>query len=188
MAKFEKGSSMKQMNLIGIVKEGNEKGKYIAFQVDQSLKNPDKVREGKTQADTNPYLVSNEVEEKNGKYVSHDKFYQQSQIDKMMEAAKVTTVEMNGKERTVIGLKADVFPDKNEKGKPDFSNIVVNTKSDMSKTDNPRFGKTIIDKQASVNAAAKEHRAAEIKAKEAELNAELEADGVEKEAEDTMEL
>ena len=71
-----------------VEKDGVLKGAYLDISVDQSLKNPEKVRTGEATADTNPHLVSFKKPHPNGgEYVSHTVFYAQSQIDAMETAA-----------------------------------------------------------------------------------------------------
>ena len=38
--------------------DGKKGARFLEIQVDQSLRNPDKVASGESKADTNPYLVS----------------------------------------------------------------------------------------------------------------------------------
>lgn len=148
-------------------KDGAIKGRYLDVQVDQSLKNADKVKDGKSPADSNPHLASYSKDHPNGgTYVDHRIYYSESQYQKMVEAAgkKAATLE-NGD--TVLGITADVR--KNAQGQ-----LIVATDKDMTATKNPHFGKTVLDKQASVTAAAKEHRTA-VREAQAEAQAEAEA-------------
>ena len=148
-------------------KDGAIKGRYLDVQVDQSLKNADKVKDGKSPADSNPHLASYSKDHPNGgTYVDHRIYYSESQYQKMVEAAgkKAATLE-NGD--TVLGITADVR--KNAQGL-----LIVATDKDMTATKNPHFGKTVLDKQASVTAAAKEHRTA-VREAQAEAQAQAEA-------------
>ena len=70
MAILRGQGAFKDVNLIvfaptngsGKSKDGKTNGKYLDVQVDQSLKNPDKVLTGEVQADTNPHLTSRKVQ------------------------------------------------------------------------------------------------------------------------------
>ena len=149
-------------------KDGAIKGRYLDVQVDQSLKNADKVKDGKSPADSNPHLASYSKDHPNGgTYVDHRIYYSESQYQKMVEAAgkKAATLE-NGD--TVLGITADVR--KNAQGQ-----LIVATDKDMTATKNPHFGKTVLNKQASVTAAAKEHRTA-VREAQAEAQAQAEAE------------
>lgn len=149
-------------------KDGAIKGRYLDVQVDQSLKNADKVKDGKSPADSNPHLASYSKDHPNGgTYVDHRIYYSESQYQKMVEAAgkKVTTLE-NGD--TVLGITADVR--KNVQGQ-----LIVATDKGMTATKNPHFGKTVLDKQASVTAAAREHRTA-VREAQAEAQAQAQAE------------
>lgn len=148
--------------------DGVIKGRFLDVQVDQSLKNADKVKDGQTPADSNPHLASfSKDHPKGGTYVDHRIYYSESQFQKMAEAAgKKTTTLQNGD--TVLGITADVR--KNAQGQ-----LIVATDKDMAATRNPHFGKTILDKQAAVTAAAKEHRQAQ-RAAQAEAQAQAEND------------
>lgn len=161
-----------------VVKEGKEVGRFLDVQVDQSLKNADKVKSGEAKADSNPHLASYEAKGKNGNtFVSHRIFYSESQFNAMKDAAgkKAATLE-NGD--SVYGIQADLT--KNAKGQ-----LVVNTEHDMKPTHNPHFGKNVLDKQASVTKAAKDVRAAERAAQAEtaapEATAKVEAEGPEME-------
>lgn len=148
-------------------KDGAIKGRYLDVQVDQSLKNADKVKDGKSPADSNPHLASYSKDHPNGgTYVDHRIYYSESQYQKMVEAAgkKAATLE-NGD--TVLGITADVR--KNAQGQ-----LIVATDKDMTATKNPHFGKTVLDKQAAVTAAAKEHRTA-VREAQAEAQAQAQA-------------
>ena len=149
-------------------KDGAIKGRYLDVQVDQSLKNADKVKDGKSPADSNPHLASYSKDHPNGgTYVDHRIYYSESQYQKMVEAAgkKAATLE-NGD--TVLGITADVR--KNAQGQ-----LIVATDKDMTATKNPHFGKTVLDKQAAVTAAAKEHRTA-VREAQAEAPAQAQAE------------
>lgn len=149
-------------------KDGAIKGRYLDVQVDQSLKNADKVKDGTSSADSNPHLASYSKDHPNGgTYVDHRIYYSESQYQKMVEAAgkKAATLE-NGD--TVLGITADVR--KNAQGQ-----LIVATDKDMTATKNPHFGKTVLDKQASVTAAAKEHRTA-VREAQAEAQAQAQAE------------
>lgn len=156
-----------------VEKDGKNVGAFLDVSVDQSLKNPDKIKIGKAEADTNPHLASHTQEHPNGgTYVSHRVFYAQSQLDAMKEAAgkKAATLE-NGDE--VYGVQADVM--KNAKGQ-----LIVNTAKDMGPTKNPYFGKTVLDKQEATILAAREYRDTKIEAsRTAQVEPEVETEAPE---------
>ena len=134
-------------------------GYFADVQVDQTLKNADKVRNGKSEAQTDPHLVSSRVQykDKQGKKqftTNHRLFYSKSQVDKMREAAK--SVDKGHKPKIqnyegaeVLGIKADLTP--TNKG------LVVNTSKPMSPTSNYTFGKNILERQNAVTKAAQAH-------------------------------
>lgn len=180
MANLRGKGAHKDVSVIFEVMGKNDKGAFVNVQVDQSLKNPDKVRDGSSVADTNPYLVSREVEHpQGGTYVDHSLFYQNSQLEQMMDVAK-ETAKPDGK--AIYGIKASVFPQKGENGKPDFSRLVIDTSKPMEQTANPRFGKNTWENQMAVQEAArdaaKEKRAERVK----NIQAEAENQGAEMEA------
>lgn len=149
------------------------KGRFLDVQVDQSLFPADKVATGEKSADTNPHLSSVQKDHPNGGiYVSHRTYYSEAQFQAITDAAgkKAATLE-NGD--TVYGITADVM--KNAKG-----DLIINTKQPMSPTNNPFFGKNVLDKQAAVTDAAKAfketERAAAKEAPEAEATVEAEAE------------
>lgn len=177
MARLQGAGSHKDVSVLFEIMGQNEKGAFVNVQVDQSLKNPDKIREGKSQADSNPYLVSREVDHPNGgKYVDHTLFYQNSQIEKMKEGAKAT-VKPDGK--ALYGAKVTVFPQKGESGKANFSRMVIDTKKPIEPTANPRFGKTTWDKQMAVNEAAKAYAKEKRAERTKSIQAEAENQGAE---------
>jgi hypothetical protein len=164
-----------------VMKDGKETGRFLDVQVDQSLKNADKVKSGEAQADSNPHLASYEAKGKQGNtFVSHRVFYSEKQMEAIKAAAgkKVATLE-NGD--AVYGIKADVM--KNSKGQ-----LLINTEHDMTPSKNPYFGKNVLDKQNAVTGAAKEYRtaqrAAEAEAKTPEVEAEAQAKEAENDAPD----
>lgn len=134
-------------------------GYFADVQVDQTLKNVQHVRDGKSEAQTDPHLVSSRVQykDKNGdkKFTTnHRLFYSKSQVDKMMAAAsdvkkgtKPKIQEYDG--ATVLGIKGDLTP--TNKG------LVVNTSKPMSPTGNYTFGKNILERQNAVTKAAQAH-------------------------------
>lgn len=148
--------------------DGAIKGRYLDVQIDQSLKNADKVKDGQSKADTNPHLASYDKDHPNGgTYVDHRIYYSESQYQKMVDAAgkKAASLE-NGD--TVLGISADVR--KNAQG-----HLIVATDKPMAPSKNPHFGKTVLDKQAAVTTAAKEHRA-KVRESEAEAEAQVQAE------------
>lgn len=180
MAYLRGKGSHKDLSVIFEIMGKNDKGAFVSAQIDQSLKNPDKVRDGSSVADTNPYLVSREVEHPNGgTYVDHSVFYQNSQLEQMMDVAKETT-KPDGK--AIYGVKVSAFPQKGADGKPDFSRMIIDTSKPMEATANPRFGKNTWEKQMAVQEAAreaaKEKRAERVK----NIQAEAENQGAEVEA------
>lgn len=148
--------------------DGSIKGRFLDVQVDQSLKNADKIREGKSEADSNPHLASFNTEHpKGGTYVDHRIYYTESQFQKMAEAAGKKSASLENGD-TVLGIMADIR--KNANGQ-----LIVATDKDMTATKNPRFGKTVLERQATVTAAAKDVRSQRLAAKEAEAQAQAEA-------------
>jgi hypothetical protein len=159
-----------EMNPSRVQKDNNGAivARYLTVQVDQSLRNPDKVRDGSSpvapgQVDSNPYLASATKTGKNGsEYVEHAVNYKESQYQKMLEAAgnKKTVVSKTKADGTafdveVLGVKGIVTFNSAKLG-------ILNTAAPMEASTNPRFGKTILSKQAAVTAAAKEVREAAI--------------------------
>lgn len=200
MANLRGSGSMTQRNLIVDVykknkvvdKEGQTKGYYIDAQIDQSMKNPDKVRQGeagKQAPDANPHLVSNKKESKfdKGEYVDHRFYVTEGQLNQMYEAAggaKGKTFKENEgteNERLIMGIQADLIMNKDKE-------VVINTKKPMGPSKNPHFGRPVLEKQEAVTAAKKEYNASvkEQRAKEAEAEAqqevEVENDGPEVDA------
>lgn len=183
MANLRGQGAFKGVNLIVhapakgvVVKNGKETGRFLDVQVDQSLYSPDKVKSGEIKVDTNPHLASQQVEHPNGgTYVSHRAFYATSQVEAMMAAAGDKKTKQLDNGDTAFGIQADVM--KNAKGQ-----LLVATDKPMAATKNPRFGKNILEKQATVTAAAKEARAAEIEAAKNAPEAAKEAHAVEQEA------
>lgn len=154
----------------GKSKDGKTNGKYLDVQVDQSLKNPDKVLTGEAQADTNPHLTSRKVQHPSGgEYVSHRVFYKQSQLEAIANAAgKNYTHEINGeKPGTVYGVCASLL--KNAKGE-----LLIDTSKEMTHTKNPKFIKTILERQAAVTTAAREFRDAQIQSEGSDVEAQAE--------------
>lgn len=164
-----------------IAKKGPNKGKLAGYfadvQLDQTLKNPDHVKDGKTAAQTDPHLVSSRVKyEKGGKTqysTNHRIFYSKSQVDKMREAANAVKKGAKGKVQQygdpekdpkhaveVLGIKADLIP--TNKG------LVVNTSKPMEPTGNYTFGKNILERQNAVTKAAQAHENAVYEAQKAQ--------------------
>lgn len=154
------------------------KGRFLDVQVDQSLMNPDKVREGKgpeagketksgamtIAPQTNPHLVSNEVDHPNGgTYVNHRTYYTEEQYQSMAKAAGKKSFETD-KGDQVLGIQANLT--KNAKNE-----LIVNTAKPMSATRNAHFGKNVLEKQDAVTKAAREFRDAQREAKQAEAEA-----------------
>ena len=165
MANLRGKGALQNASLILQIQGKNEKGAYVVAQIDQSLKNPAKVAEGNSLADSNPFLNSREVEHpEGGTYVDHGKFYQQSQIDKMLEVAK-ETVDKDGK--PVYGIEANLGINNGE--------VFINTSKDMGPTKNPRFGKNTMEAQENVRAAAKEFSAKQREDRTKDLTADAEA-------------
>lgn len=192
MANLRGEGAFKGVNLIvhapanRVVKneDGTIKGRYLDIQVDQSMVSPDKVAEGKKEVDSNPHLASVRKDHPNGgTYVDHKAYYSESQYQAMVAAAK--TVE--GKQRpkvanlengdTVLGITADVQ-------KNASNQLIVATNKPMTANHgNSRFGKTILERQAAVTAAAKDVRAARRAEKAAEIEAQAESKAPEAESE-----
>lgn len=165
---------------------GEVKAVYLDVQVDQSLKSPDKILEGKAQADTNPHLVSNKTVSKNAKgedfeWVDHRARYAASQFDKIVAAAGKktatieTTKEIDGETKTIVtdvyGIQGDLMTSTNNKtGRKE---LLINTAKPMSATKNPRFGKSVLERQEAVIDAARSYRDAQ-KAAQAEAGVEVE--------------
>ena len=162
--------------------EGNIVSRYLDVQLDQSMRNPDKVKSGEVQVDSNPHLVSNKVAGKDGnEYVSHTMRYSESQYQKMVEGAgkKNTTLE-NGNQ--VLGITGSVQYNANKE-------FFVNTKKPIEPNKgNIHFGKNVMDKQAAVTAAATEVRLASSEADKAKDETGLTAPEAETPAVDTPEV
>ena len=154
------------------------KGRFLDVQVDQSLMNPDKVREGKgpeagketksgamtIAPQTNPHLVSNEVDHPNGgTYVNHRTYYTEEQYQSMAKAAGKKSFEPD-KGDQVLGIQANLT--KNAKNE-----LIVNTAKPMSATRNPYFGKNVLKNQDAVTKAAREFRDVQREAEQAEAEA-----------------
>ena len=178
MAILRGQGAFKDVNLIvfaptngsGKSKDGKTNGKYLDVQVDQSLKNPDKVLTGEAQADTNPHLTSRKVQHPSGgEYVSHRVFYQQSQLEAIANAAgKNYTRGIKGeKPGTVYGVRASLL--KNAKGE-----LLIDTSKEMTHSKNPKFTKTILERQAAVTTAAREFRDAQIQSEGSDVEAQAE--------------
>ena len=178
MAILRGQGAFKDVNLIvfaptngsGKSKDGKTNGKYLDVQVDQSLKNPDKVLTGESQADTNPHLTSRKVQHPSGgEYVSHRVFYKQSQLEAIANAAgKNYTREIKGeKPGTVYGVRASLL--KNAKGE-----LLIDTSKEMTHSKNPKFTKTILERQAAVTTAAREFRDAQIQSEGSDVEAQAE--------------
>lgn len=148
------------------------KGRFLDVQVDQSLMNPDKVREGKgpeagketksgamtIAPQTNPHLVSNEVDHPNGgTYVNHRTYYTEEQYQSMAKAAGKKSFKTD-KGDQVLGIQANLT--KNAKNE-----LIVNTAKPMSATRNPYFGKNVLKNQDAVTKAAREFRDVQREAK-----------------------
>lgn len=187
MATLKGKGAMQGVNLIAKIgaavhdkETGEIKGHFVEVQVDQSLKKPDKILDGTSMADSNPYLSSVEQQHPNGgTYVSHMKYYSESQIDAMRAGAgkkSFTAPDAKGQEHEVLGIKANVM-------KASDGALIVNTKAPIEPTSNPHFGRTVFEKQAAVTKAAKQARAARIEAnKAAQTEKAAEVEGVEAEA------
>lgn len=163
------------------VEDGVTKGYFCDARLDESRINVDKIKTGEKTAQTNPHLSSTKREGVNPQtnekyeYVSHDTYYQASQVDKMIEAAgnkNVTTKD--GKH--IIGITANLTPvaSKNQ-------TLIVKTNEPMGPTKNPYFGKNALERSNNVKAAAKEYAAAHKDAAKA-VEAEMEAQAPEAEA------
>lgn len=176
---------LKERNLIvqetAVAKDddGKIKGRYVIAQIDQSLYNPKNVEAGKVPTiDSNPYIASHTKEHPNGgTYVAHEMYYNESQWQKMVEAAGKKSTEIDGK--TVLGIKADITqiksPNKVVDGKKP-QDLIINTAKPMGPTSNPRFGKTVLDKQAAVTTSAKAFAATQREAKAAQMEKTAEAE------------
>jgi hypothetical protein len=163
---FENVSLIVKLPAKGVIPatDGKKGAFFLEIQVDQSLRNPDKVASGESKADTNPYLVSYDKEHPNGgKYVSHRDKYWENQF-KAIEAAakdpdpkdpkhpndKIVTLDNGDK---IYGIQASLT--KNARG-----NLMIDTTKPMSRTRNPYFGRNTLEKQEAVTKAAKDARAA----------------------------
>lgn len=182
---FENVSLIVRLPEKGTIPATDEKkgARFLEIQVDQSLRNAEKVASGESKADTNPYLVSYKKEHPNGgEYVSHRDKYWENQFQAIEAAAKdpdpkdpkhpndkIVTLD-NGD--TLYGIQASLT--KNARG-----NLMIDTTKPMSRTRNPYFGRNILEKQEAVTKAAKEARAASREAAksapEPEVTAEAEA-------------
>ena len=183
MATLKGTGAFKNVNLIvrvpknGFVEEeGKLKGVFADVQIDQALKNPDNVLEGKSVADSNPHLVSKPAEyEKDGekiKYISHTEYYTASQYDAIRKAAgaKIVGAKDNTKAGCeLLGVCANLM--KNAKG-----NLIIKTNDEMTPTNNPHFGAKTLEKQLKVTNAAKQVRAQQLAAKQAETEEVVEAE------------
>lgn len=178
MAILRGQGAFKDVNLIvfaptngsGKSKDGKTNGKYLDVQVDQSLKNPNKVLIGEAQADTNPHLASRKVQHPSGgEYVSHRVFYKQSQLEAIANAAGQNyTREITGeKPGTVYGVRASLL--KNAKGE-----LLIDTSKEMTHTKNPKFTETVLERQAAVTTAAREFRDAQIQSEGSDVEAQAE--------------
>ena len=158
------------INCFGKSKDGKTIGKYLDVQVDQSMKNPDKVLTGEVQADTNPHLTSHKAYHPiGGEYVSHRVFYKQSQLEAIVNAAgKNYTRKIKAKKSgTVYGVRASLL--KNAKGE-----LLIDTSKEMTHSDNPKFTKSILERQAAVTTAAREFRDAQIQSEGSDVEAQAE--------------
>lgn len=182
---FENVSLIVRLPEKGTIPATDEKkgARFLEIQVDQSLRNVEKVVSGESKADTNPYLVSYKKDHPNGgEYVSHRDKYWENQFQAIEAAAKdpdpkdpkhpndkIVTLD-NGD--TLYGIQASLT--KNARG-----NLMIDTTKPMSRTRNPYFGRNILEKQEAVTKAAKEARAASREAvksaPEPEVTAEAEA-------------
>lgn len=143
--------------------DGKQGARFLEIQVDQSLRNADKVASGESKADTNPYLVSyNKEHPDGGKYVSHRDKYWENQFEAIEAAAKdpepkdpkhpndkIVTLDNGDK---IYGIQASLT--KNARG-----NLMIDTTKPMSRTRNPYFGRNTLEKQEAVTQAAKSERA-----------------------------
>lgn len=173
MANLRGKDSHKGVSLIVEEVNKNDKGSILNVQIDQSLKNVDKLRSGEKKADSNPYIYTGTSTYQNSKgkeveAVQHTQFYSKSQVDKIMENAKVA--ENNGK--TFYGIKADLIV---AKGENSLGKLVINTQNDIEPTQNKYFGKDTLAKQHEVTKVAKEVREARLNEKAREATAEKEA-------------
>lgn len=202
MANLRGPGGMKQLNLIASFKdnqvtkdkEGNITGAYLTVQKDQSTLTQKAAKEGK--ADPNPYIESHEAEGKDGnKYVSHNVWYSQSQIDAMQNAGK-SVVQADG--RTAIAFKADVQKSKDPQS--DVTRMIVLTPKDPAKakddaekakidkynemhpmgaSDNKKFDAKALERQEKITALAKENRPSRETSAEVEAQAEAQAEAAE---------
>lgn len=162
-------------------KDGKSDAYFLEVQVDQSLKNPDKVASGEAEADTNPYLVSYTKEHPSGgEYTSHRDKYWGSQFDAIVKAATDpnpknpksphnTMFETENGDK-IYGITANLT--KNAHG-----NLIIDTRGPMERTRNPRFGKNVLARQEAVTEAARVFREqmAEKTAPEKTVEAEMDA-------------
>ena len=182
---FENVSLIVRLPEKGTIPATDEKkgARFLEIQVDQSLRNAEKVASGESKADTNPYLVSYKKDHPNGgEYVSHRDKYWENQFQAIEAAAKdpdpkdpkhpndkIVTLD-NGD--TLYGIQASLT--KNARG-----NLMIDTTKPMRRTRNPYFGRNVLEKQEAVTKAAKEARAASREAvksaPEPEVTAEAEA-------------
>ena len=145
-------------------KDGNEDAIYLEIQVDQSLRNPDKVAKGDVKKgegivpiQTNPYLVSyDKPHPDGGTYVAHRDRYWPNQLEKIEKAAtasdpKLSKIVKCDNGDVLYGIRANLM--QNTRG-----NLVIDTSKEIKISDNPHFGKNILDKQAAVTKAAKAYR------------------------------
>lgn len=186
MANLRGAGKMSKRNLIVdfykknavVDKDTNQiKGYYVDAQIDQSLLNPEKVREGevgKQAPDSNPHLNSRERNSLDGKstYVDHRFYVAKTALDKMWQASdKKNFIENKDTEdeRIVMGVNADLFINKDKQ-------VVINTAKEMRPTTNPQFGKTVLEKQSAVTDAKKSFNAAQKANKEMENQAEVQTE------------
>lgn len=138
-------------------------GRFLEIQVDQSLKNPDKIRSGEAQADSNPFLNSekqrwtDKTTGEDREITSHRKWYSEAQYQKMLAAGKSVAIdEPNGiGQGELISLKADLGRSVQTK------DVIVMTTHAMSPGSNPQFGKNTLQKQREVTQAARDYRDAQ---------------------------
>lgn len=156
-------------------KDGKIIGRYLDVQVDQSLKNHDKILSGESKADPNPHLASYTVKHPDGgTYTAHTTFYSQSQIEAMEKAAGSKVVTLDNGDR-VFGIEADVKPNIKKE-------LIVATNKPMGPTKNRQFGEDILEKQAKVTSVAKEARDAAYAGRAAREAQEVEAEAPDKAA------
>jgi hypothetical protein len=151
MANF-RGKTTKGVNLLVTFdanQAGNDKVTFAAAQVQQP--STDEIKKGAV-LDTNPYLISNEKQGKEGnKFINHTIAYTKDQIKKMADAGKKNT-DKDGK--TYITCKADLVTAKDKEGKT--IGYAINTKNDIVASDNKHDPIKVADYNAKKTIEAKE--------------------------------